>query len=74
MHLTNDLRAIRGDRTVNEIAEAAGVNPATIRQIEQGRLVPKDSHIEPLERAYGEPISAWYNALSLIALQHGDSA
>lgn len=74
MHLTNDLRRIRGERTVREISEASGVNGASIRQIEQGRLVPKDAHIPQLEAAYGEPITAWYNALSLIALQHGDSA
>jgi transcriptional regulator with XRE-family HTH domain len=72
MHLLTNLRAIRGERSVNEIAEASGINAASIRQIEQGRLIPRDAHIAPLELAYGASIEFWYSARGLTAIQEGD--
>lgn len=68
MRLPTNLHEIRGKRTVKEIAEASGLNPATIRQIEQGRLVPLERHIGPLEKAYGEPVASWYPAPVLLIL------
>ena len=32
------LRAARGDRTLAEVADAAGISPETLRKIETGRL------------------------------------
>jgi transcriptional regulator with XRE-family HTH domain len=72
MHLRTNLAEIRGKRTIKEIAELSGVHEATIRQVEQGKLVPRDAHVEPLERAYGEPVFAWYSPRALLALQEGD--
>lgn len=72
MRLLTVLPQIRGERTVKEIAAASGVNEATIRQIEQGRLLPRDVHVEPLERAYGCSWSEWYSRLSVAAIQEGD--
>lgn len=72
MHLNTFLPKIRGDRSVQEIADASGVHQATVRQIEQGKLIPREKHVEPLERAYGKPWTAWYSRLSLAAIQEGD--
>jgi transcriptional regulator with XRE-family HTH domain len=74
MRLRTSLAEIRGKRTVKEIAAASGVNEATIRQIEQGKLVPREAHVEPLERAYGAGIESWYSRRALLALQEGDEA
>ena len=72
MHLNTNLAELRGKRSVREIAEASGVHEATVRQIEQGKLVPRDQHIAPLERAYGAPWVEWYSRWALAALQEGD--
>lgn len=68
VRLPTNLHEIRGKRTVKEIAEASGLNPATIRQIEQGRLVPLEKHIRPLEQAYGELVAGWYPPAVLLVL------
>lgn len=73
LHLNTNLPVIRGMRSIGDIADASGVNPATIRQIEQGKLVPRDVHIAPLERAYGRPWPEWYSRWALAALQEGDA-
>jgi transcriptional regulator with XRE-family HTH domain len=72
MHLRTTLKEARGKRTVQDIHEASGVNEATIRQIEQGKLAPRDHQIEPLEKAYGIPVERWYSPRALLALQEGD--
>jgi transcriptional regulator with XRE-family HTH domain len=72
VHLTTSLREIRGARSVKDIAAASGVNAASVRQIEQGRLLPKDSHIAGLERAYGVGVERWYTPAGLVAIQEGD--
>lgn len=37
------LRALRGDRTIEEIAEACGVTKAAISNYEQGIRIPRDT-------------------------------
>lgn len=74
MHLLTNLREIRGNRSVKEIAEASGVNAASIRQIEQGRLLPRDAHLEGLERAYGRSWPEWYTRAGVGAIQEGDGS
>jgi transcriptional regulator with XRE-family HTH domain len=69
MHLQTNLPEIRGKRAIKEIAEASGINPATIRQVEAGTLVPREKHIGPLEAAYGAALEAWYSPRALLALQ-----
>ena len=72
MHLTTHLAEIRGKRTIREIADASGVHEATIRQVEQGKMLPREAHVEPLERAYGRPWPQWYSRLACTAIQEGD--
>jgi transcriptional regulator with XRE-family HTH domain len=59
---------IRGKRTIREISEASGVAAATIRQIEQGRLLPLKKHVAPLEAAFGAPAHEWYPPAILAVL------
>lgn len=45
------LRAARADRTIAEVAEAAGISPETLRKIETGRLAtPSFTTIAALAR------------------------
>lgn len=49
--LGNHLRHARGDRTIADVAQAAGISPETLRKIETGRLAtPAFSTIAALAR------------------------
>lgn len=74
MRLVCYLREIRGDRSIREISEASGVHRGTLSKLENGKLVPLEKEIAPLERAYGKPIEQWYSARSLLALQEEEAA
>lgn len=60
MRLRCNLRELRGDRTIAEIARAAGVPEPELSKIERGIELPRDEWIAPLERAYGHPFHDWY--------------
>ena len=51
------LRRARGDRTLVEVARAAGISPETLRKIETGRLVtPAFPTIVALARTLAVPL------------------
>ncbi|BBZ33313.1 helix-turn-helix domain-containing protein [Mycolicibacterium confluentis] len=48
------LRDARGERTLADVAEAAGISPETLRKIETGRLAtPSFTAVAALARALG---------------------
>ena len=52
------LRAARADRSLVEVALAAGISPETLRKIEAGRLpAPAFGTVVGLSRALGIPLS-----------------
>lgn len=73
MRVACHLRELRGDRTLKQISEVAGVAIAALSTIERGYQLPRDEWLDGLERAYGSPRSAWYPPTVLLALS-GDDA
>lgn len=63
------LREARGERTISEVAHAAGLSPETLRKIETGRLAtPGFTTIAALARTL--PVSL--DELAHLCLDHGD--
>lgn len=63
-HLGVRLRVARGERPLDEIAQAAGISPETLRKIETGRLpTPAFGTVACLSAVLGLPIedlaAAW---------------
>lgn len=51
------LRAARSDRTLGDVASAAGISPETLRKIETGRLAtPGFATVAALARALAVPL------------------
>jgi transcriptional regulator with XRE-family HTH domain len=71
-YLSCRLVKIRGERTLQELAEASGVNRGDLSRIEHGRMLPAGKHLEPLERAYGKPVEDWYPPRVLAAIAFDD--
>ena len=56
--LGETLRAARGTRSLDEVAQHAGISPETLRKIEAGRLpAPAFGTVVCLSRALGVPLS-----------------
>ena len=55
--------------TTKEIAEAADMNAGELSRIESGRALPRDEDVPALERAYGMPVTSWYPAPVLLAVE-----
>jgi transcriptional regulator with XRE-family HTH domain len=68
MRVNCKLRRLRGDRSLRQVAELAGVSAGQLSQIEQGRALPRDRDIARLEEAYGAPAEQWYSRRTLIAI------
>jgi len=47
------LRELRGDRTLATVAEAAGISPSYLSDLEHGRATPSLDTLELLGRAFG---------------------
>jgi transcriptional regulator with XRE-family HTH domain len=62
------LRAVRGERTLVQLAERSGVSVPILSQIERGRMLPLDKDIGPLEEAYGLPLAEWYESDRALAV------
>ena len=63
------LRELRGRRSIRDMAEATGVQPAYLSLLEQGRLLPSDSWRVALEQAYGAPLARWYEGHVFVSLE-----
>lgn len=66
------LREHRARRSLSKIANAIDVKGLGVGQlslIEQGRMIPKDSQMAALERAYGAPRSEWWPREVLLVLE-----
>ena len=68
------LRDLRGDRSLREVAEAAGVNRGELSKIENGRLLPRDEWLERIEQAYGAPPHDWYPDYQLLQFEHDEDS
>jgi transcriptional regulator with XRE-family HTH domain len=69
------LREHRARRSLSKIADAIDVKGLGVGQlslIEQGRMIPKDSQMAALERAYGVPRSEWWPREVLLVLELDD--
>ena len=51
------LRALRGNRSTYEVAEAVGISPSAVNMYELGERVPRDSIKVKLARYYGKKVS-----------------
>lgn len=60
MRVTCYLRGFRGDTSLRQFADTAGVSRGTISQIENGRRFPSDKERPLLVAAYGQPVENWY--------------
>jgi DNA-binding XRE family transcriptional regulator len=47
------LKALRGERSMGEVARALGVSRQTVSFYEQGRMTPKDDQKIKIARYYG---------------------
>ena len=74
MTLACRLRALRGERSLRQVAEQAGVNRGLLSEIERGLRLPPDAWIPRLERAYGVPVEQWYDRRTLLVLHLEDRA
>jgi transcriptional regulator with XRE-family HTH domain len=63
------LRDIRGDRSLREIEDIAGVSRGTLSRIENGRELPLDKHVPLLEQAYGAPASEFWPPAVLLLIE-----
>jgi transcriptional regulator with XRE-family HTH domain len=63
------LREARGDRTLREMSELAGVAQPHLSEIERGWRVPRDEWIEGLEAAYGVPVTEFYASRLTVQLE-----
>jgi transcriptional regulator with XRE-family HTH domain len=72
VRLRSRLKELRGRKPLREIAAESGVHRGTLSMIESGRLLPKDEHVEALERAYAAPRTDWYSAAGLLAIEEDD--
>ena len=57
------LRAARGDRTINEIATAAGIDPSTWWRIEAGKVTPSVATLSAISRVIGVPLDQLIHAV-----------
>jgi transcriptional regulator with XRE-family HTH domain len=69
MHVACYLGTIRGRRSITEIEKTSGVHRGTLSLLERGRLFPLEKHIEALERAFGQPVHAWYPNFVLAVIE-----
>lgn len=74
MRVNCKLRRLRGDRSLRQIAEIAGVSAGQLSQIEQGRALPRGRDIARLEAAYGAPVEQWYSRRTLLAITEDEDA
>lgn len=72
--ITCYFREARGERSLTDVERASGINRGTLSLIEHGRLLPTDKQVEPLELAYGWPITRLYSPLALLAAQEDEDA
>jgi transcriptional regulator with XRE-family HTH domain len=64
------LAALRGSRTITDMAQASGVARPYLSQIEAGRRLPRDDEVEGIARAYGAPLREWYPAEVLLVVRY----
>lgn len=57
-----DLRALRGNKTREEVAEAIGVSPSAIAMYELGERIPRDEVKVALSNYYGIAVGALFFA------------
>ena len=69
MRVRTFLKEIRGPASMRSIAELADINAGELSRIEQGTALPRDEDIPALERAYGMPVTSWYPAPVLLAVE-----
>lgn len=74
LRLRCKLRKIRGERSLAEVADAAGINRANLSLIELGRMIPKDGLIPALEQAYGVEFEGWYSRRTLAVIEEDEAA
>lgn len=48
-----ELKRLRGDRTIQEVANATGIDPSTIGMYEIGQRIPRDNNKIILAQYYG---------------------
>lgn len=53
VHLAGRVRQLRGKRTLQSVADAAGTYPASLSKIERGQLVPGSLFLRRLAIALG---------------------
>lgn len=78
MHVNCYLRELRErmprkpDRSrvsLRDIERVAGVPASALSAIERGVMLPPDHQIDALEKAYGAPVTDWYDPRTLLVLQ-----
>lgn len=79
MRVACTLRTLRGQRSLADIekatdADGVRVSGSIVSQIERGMTLPTDAQIPVLERAYGAPVTDWYDGRTLLVLQADEVA
>lgn len=72
MRLACSLREIRGERSLRDVADVAGVNRGLLSDLERGRRLAPDRLVRALEQAYGAPPHAWYPPEVLLVIQRDE--
>lgn len=55
------LRRLRGDRSLRQMEQETGISRGYLSRYENGKEIPRDHHIDALERAYAAPAASWYH-------------
>ena len=56
VEIGNRLKALRGNRTIQEVAEATGIDTSTIGMYEIGQRIPRDNNKIILADYYGTTV------------------
>lgn len=56
VEIGNRLKALRGNRTIQEVAEATGIDTSTIGMYEIGQRIPRDNNKIILAEYYGTTV------------------
>lgn len=65
MTIADRLRQLRGERTQQDVADAAGITMSNYSALECGRALPKYTTLEGLSRAFDVPLEKLFHGVEL---------
>ena len=66
IEIGRELRRLRGDRTMQEVSDATGINVSTLGMYEIGERVPRDANKITLANYYGVSVQSLFYTPQII--------